>query len=138
LLANAVGTRDEFDWSGKIVFLEDVGEEPYTIDSRLVQLLRAGKFDNIAGLVIAEHAAVGPRDFKPAFASTLSLEDVIDDLLAPLGVPTIYGLPLGHGSHLATLPLGVHARLDADAGTLTILESGVSEAKPARPAHGSS
>jgi muramoyltetrapeptide carboxypeptidase LdcA involved in peptidoglycan recycling len=61
-----------------------------------------------------------------AFPSTLSLEDVIDDLLRPLGVPTIYNLPLGHGAHRATLPLGVRARLDADAGRLEVLESGVS------------
>jgi muramoyltetrapeptide carboxypeptidase len=126
LLANSIGTADDFDWRGKIVFLEDVDEEPYTIDARLVQLRRAGKFDGIAGLVIAEHAGVHPRDFHPAFPSTLSFEDVIDDLLRPLGVPTIYNLPLGHGSHLATLPLGVRARLDADAGQLEILESGVS------------
>jgi len=39
---------------------------------------------------------------------------VIDELLRPLNVPTIYNLPLGHGKHLATLPLGVHARLNAD------------------------
>lgn len=133
LLANALGTADDFDWRGKIVFLEDTHEEPYTIDSRLLQLLRSGKLQQVAGLVIAEHAGVEPRAYKPAFPSTLSLEDVIDDLLRPLGVPTIYGLPLGHGAHLATLPLGVHARLDASAGRLEILESGVSEAEPARP-----
>jgi muramoyltetrapeptide carboxypeptidase len=128
LLANAIGTADDFDWRGKIVFLEDTDEEPYTIDSRLVQLLRAGKFDGVGGVVVAEHAGVRPRDFRPAFPSTLSLEDVIDDLLRPLGVPTVYGLPLGHGSHLATLPLGVRARLDADAGCLEVLEPGVSQA----------
>jgi muramoyltetrapeptide carboxypeptidase len=126
LLARSIGTRDDFDWSGKIVFLEDVDEEPYTIDSLLVQLLRAGKLQKVAGLVIAEHAGVAPREYKPAYASTLSLEDVIDDLIRPLGVPTIYRLPLGHGAHLATLPLGVRARLDANAGRLEILESGVS------------
>jgi muramoyltetrapeptide carboxypeptidase len=93
-----------------------------------VQLLRAGKLRDVAGLVIAEHAGVGPREFRPAFESTLSLDDVIDELLRPLGVPTIYGLPLGHGAHLATLPLGVHARLDATSGTLEILESGVTPA----------
>lgn len=126
LLASAIGTPDDFDWRGKIVFLEDVNEEPYSIDSRLVQMLRAGKFDGIAGLVIGEHAGVEPGEFRPAFPSNLSFEDVIDDLLKPLGVPTIYGLPLGHGSHLATLPLGVRARLDADAGRLEVVESGVS------------
>jgi muramoyltetrapeptide carboxypeptidase len=125
LLASAVGTADDLDWAGKIVFLEDVNEEPYTIDGHLVHLLRAGKFAGVAGIVVGEHAGVGPGEFRPAFPSTLSLEDVIDDLLRPLGVPTIYGLPLGHGQHLATLPLGVRARLDADAGRLEILEAAV-------------
>jgi muramoyltetrapeptide carboxypeptidase len=50
---------------------------------------------------------------------------VIDELLRPLNAPTIYNLPLGHGKHLATLPLGVHARLNADKGQMEILESGV-------------
>jgi muramoyltetrapeptide carboxypeptidase len=118
------------------VFLEDVDEEPYSIDARLTQLLRAGKLDGAAGIVLAEHAGVGPREFRPAFPSTLSFEDVIDDLLRPLGVPTIYHLPLGHGAHLATLPLGVRARLDADLGRLEILEAGVTEAASASPGPG--
>ena len=125
LLASAIGTPDAPSWRGKIVFLEDVHEEPFAIDAKLVQLLRAGAFEGVAGIVVAEHAAVGPRTFEPAFPSTLSLEDVVDELLAPLGVPTIYNLPLGHGTHLATVPLGVRARLDADHGRLEILESGV-------------
>jgi muramoyltetrapeptide carboxypeptidase len=122
LLANAVGTPDDFDWRGKIVFLEDVNEEPYSVDGNLNQLLRAGKLDGVAGIVIAEHEGCVPREHRPAFPSTLSVEDVIDELIRPLSVPTIYNLPLGHGKHLATLPLGVRARLDADARTLEILE----------------
>jgi muramoyltetrapeptide carboxypeptidase len=126
LLAGALGTRDAPDWRGKIVFLEDVGDEPYAIDAKLVQLVRAGAFDGVAGVVVAEHAGVEPRTFRPAYPSTLSFEDVIDEVLRPLGVPMIYNLPLGHGTHLATVPLGVRARLDADHGRLEILESGVS------------
>jgi muramoyltetrapeptide carboxypeptidase len=55
----------------------------------------------------------------------LGLEQVFNDLLKPLGVPTIYHLPIGHGKHIATLPLGVRARLDASAGILATLESAV-------------
>ncbi len=120
LLANAVGTPDDFDWRGKIVFLEDVDEEPHAIDRYLVQLLRAGKFEGVAGVVVGEHAGVKPSEYRPSHPSTLSLEDVIDELIRPLGVPTIYNLPLGHGKHLATLPLGARARLDADAGRLEV------------------
>jgi muramoyltetrapeptide carboxypeptidase len=133
LLTSAVGTADDLEWRGKIVFLEDVNEEPYTVDGHLVHLLRAGKFDGVAGIVVGEHAGVEPGG---AFPSTLSLEDVIDDLLRPLGVPIIYNLPLGHGGHLATLPLGVRARIDGDAKRLQILESGVTEAKPPLPEPG--
>jgi len=51
-----------------------------------------------------------------------TLEDVLIGRLAHLGVPVLYGLPLGHGATLSTLPLGVQATLDADAQTLTIDE----------------
>ena len=54
-----------------------------------------------------------------------SLEDVLELHLCGLGVPVIYGLPLGHGPHLATVPFGVEATVDADARTLTIDEPGV-------------
>jgi muramoyltetrapeptide carboxypeptidase len=53
------------------------------------------------------------------------VEDVLETYLEPLGVPVLYRLPLGHGKHLATVPLGVLATLDADAGTLTIDQPGV-------------
>ena len=127
LLAQALGTADQPDWRGKIVFFEDVKAEPYQIDADLTQLLRTGAFDGVAGIIVGEHADVGPRAYRAAFPSTLSLEDVLDDLLRPLGVPTIYNLPLGHGPHLATLPLGVHARLDANDGRLELVESALGD-----------
>lgn len=46
----------------------------------------------------------------------------VDHRLAHFGVPIRYGLPLGHGATLATLPLGVQATLDAGAMTVTIDE----------------
>jgi hypothetical protein len=53
-------------------------------------------------------------------AATKSLEQVLEEHLEPLGVPVLYGLPVGHAKHPATLPLGVTATLDADARTLTV------------------
>jgi muramoyltetrapeptide carboxypeptidase len=47
---------------------------------------------------------------------------VLEDRLGRLGIPVLYGLPLGHGASLATVPLGVEATVDADALTLTIDE----------------
>jgi len=51
-----------------------------------------------------------------------TLEDVLKDRLGGLGIPVLYGLHLGHGASLATLPLGVEATIDADALKLTIDE----------------
>lgn len=124
LITDAIGTPEEIDTRGKILFLEDVDEEPHRLDAHLNQLLRAGKLQQAAGLVISELAGCGPRRHEPSFPSNLSVEDVLDELLIPLGKPTLYGLPLGHGKHLATLPLGVRARLDADRKELAILEAG--------------
>jgi muramoyltetrapeptide carboxypeptidase len=48
------------------------------------------------------------------------IPDVLRDQLSRLGVPILGGLPLGHGFHPATTPIGTLATLDADAGTLTV------------------
>jgi muramoyltetrapeptide carboxypeptidase len=50
------------------------------------------------------------------------LEEALEDRLGHLGVPVLYGFPFGHGEHIATLPLGVQATLDAEAGTLEVTE----------------
>ena len=121
LLAALVGTPWEPELGGRIVFFEDVEEDPYRIERLLSQLIAAGRLDHCAGIVVGEHANCGPRQPGP----TIGLEQVFRDLLLPLGVPTLYHLPLGHGRQLATLPLGAPARLDATQGTLTVLESGV-------------
>jgi muramoyltetrapeptide carboxypeptidase len=60
------------------------------------------------------------REQRPEWPQTRSIEDVLERYLEPLGVPVLYKLPLGHGKHLAALPLGVTATLDADARTLVI------------------
>jgi muramoyltetrapeptide carboxypeptidase len=57
--------------------------------------------------------------------SSLSIEEILDELIAPLGIPAIANVPVGHGKHMATIPLGVHARIDADAKTLDIVEPAV-------------
>ena len=58
--------------------------------------------------------------------STLSVEEMLDELIAPLGIPAIANVPVGHGKHMATMPLGVEARLDGGAKTLEVLEAAVS------------
>jgi muramoyltetrapeptide carboxypeptidase len=127
LLVQSLGTPWEIDWSGAIVFLEDVHEEPYRIDGYLTQLKLAGKLHQAAGFVVGEHVDCGPREFRPSYPyGTFSTEEVYRQHLQPLGVPVMVGLPCGHGKHLATLPLGVTAQLDADRGTLTLVDAALS------------
>jgi muramoyltetrapeptide carboxypeptidase len=123
LLSTTLGTPWELETAGKILLLEDVGEEPYRIDRLLTHLSQAGKLSAAAGIVVGEHAGVRPQGSFPG--GSLSLDELLADAVGPLGVPAIHGLPLGHGRHLATAPLGVTARVDADAGELTLLEPGV-------------
>lgn len=123
LLSTTLGTPWELETAGKILLLEDVGEEPYRIDRLLTHLSQAGKLSAAAGIVVGEHAGVRPQGSFPG--GSLSLDELLADVVGSLGVPAIHGLPLGHGRHLATAPLGVTARVDADAGELTLLEPGV-------------
>ena len=57
--------------------------------------------------------------------STLSIEEVLDELIAPLGIPAIANVPVGHGKHMATMPFGTQVRLDAGAKTLEVTEAAV-------------
>lgn len=105
LLAANLGQRPP---DGSILLLEDINEHPYRVDRLLTQLLRADWFTRVAGIALGTWTGCG--DVDPVLAERLS----------GLGVPVAAGLPFGHCAAQATIPLGVPAELDADAGTLTI------------------
>lgn len=100
--------------AGKIVLLEDVDEEPWRLDGHLLTLLRSGYFDGAAGIALGTWDKCGEPD---------EVRTVLEDWLAPLKVPLIYGLPFGHGGPVETIPLGVRARIVAD-GTYPRIEFG--------------
>jgi muramoyltetrapeptide carboxypeptidase len=124
LLMQTLATPWELDLEGAILFFEDVHCPPYHIDGNLVHLAQAGKLESVAGVVVGhmERCDYGDTRQVADWARSRSLEDVLEERLEPLGVPVLYGLPLGHGKHLAALPLGVTCTLDADARTLTVDE----------------
>jgi muramoyltetrapeptide carboxypeptidase len=122
LLAQTMGTPWEVELDGAILFFEDVDAPPWQVDGMLTQLGHAGKLAQVAGVLVGEMDKCDWREGRPEWPRTKSLEQVLEEHLEPLGVPVLYKLPLGHGKHLATLPLGVAATLDADAGTVTIDE----------------
>ncbi|MFN8186554.1 MAG: LD-carboxypeptidase [Gaiellales bacterium] len=122
LLMQTMGTPWEVDLDGCIFFFEDVDAPAWYVDGNLTQLLHAGKLDGVAGVVVGDMEKCDWHEQRPEWPQTKSIEDVLEEKLGPLGVPVLYRLPLGHGKHLATLPLGVTATLDADERRLTIDE----------------
>ena len=125
LICASLGTPYEIDCKDKILFFEDVDAEPWIMDHALSHLRNAGKLNDAAGFMIGHCKNCVPFDHKPGFVCDTTLEDVLTYYLKPLKKPALYGLPMGHGDDLATLPLGVMCRLDADRKTFTVLEAGV-------------
>lgn len=129
VIRQLMGTTFEIQTEGKIVFLEDVDEEPYSIDRMLSQLLLAGKIQTAAGIIVGDCLRCRPGDSgRNILTLSQSLEQVLKERLGNLGIPVVYGLRLGHGSEKLTLPLGVMASLEATAQGIRfrIEESGVS------------
>jgi muramoyltetrapeptide carboxypeptidase len=128
LISRTLGTPYEIETSGRILLLEDVDEQPYAIDGMLTQLRLAGKLRTAAGIVFGECHDCRPREFQPAFESTLSLGEILDEILGKLGIPVLSGLTIGHTGDQLTLPLGAVATLDAEKGELVIEEAGTAPA----------
>jgi len=123
LLRETLGTPWEVELDHVILFFEDVHAPPWHVDGMLTQLNNAGKLARIKGVVIGEmHKSQASDQLEPWLRSR-SMEDVFEHHLEPLGVPILHNLPLGHGKHLVTIPLGVRATIDTDARSLTVDEA---------------
>ena len=112
LLTSSIGTPDFPDLRGAILLVEEVGEPPYKVDRMLVHLRRAGVLDGLAGVAVGQFS-------ECADGWSTSIVDVLGEHLASWKVPVLGGLPIGHGRDQLTVPLGVPAILDPQAGTLT-------------------
>ena len=123
LMSHLVGTPYLPDLRGAILFLEDVEEAYYRIDRMLTQLWLSGALAGVAGMAFGKFTGCEPSAF---FLQNRPLEDILAERFRALGVPTVSGLMIGHIEDQTTLPVGCLAELDADAGTLTLLEPGVS------------
>jgi muramoyltetrapeptide carboxypeptidase len=122
LLRETLATPWEVDLDGCILFFEDVHCPPWHLDGMLTQLRNAGKLERVVGVAVGEFAESDPTQERNPWLRSKSFEDVLEEHLEPLGVPVLFNLPLGHGEHLATVPLGVTATIDADERKLTIDE----------------
>lgn len=118
LLASGVGEPDAFvPPDGSLVLLEDVNEEPYQVDRMVTQLLRSGWFTGATGVALGSWSGCGTLH---------EVQAVMADLLVGLGIPVVWELGFGHCPDQLTMPLGAHATLDADQGTITLTEPALS------------
>lgn len=122
VLTAMVGSDYLPDFKGNILFLEEVGEDIYRVDRMLTQLKLAGILGHLSGFVFGKCSDCGPgRGY-----GSLTLEEVLDDHIKPLGIPAWYGSMIGHIEDKFTIPLGVEAEIDADRGRISLLEPAVS------------
>ena len=120
LLTTLIGTPFEPDFRNALLFIEDVGEAPYRVDRMLRQLWMAGKLQQVAGIAFGKFTDQGDGS-----ENSFSMEEVIRMRCEPLQVPTIRGLMIGHIDDQTVVPIGIEAELNADLGTLTLLEPAV-------------
>jgi muramoyltetrapeptide carboxypeptidase len=120
-LSAMVGTPYVPPMKGSLLFLEEVGEAPYRIDRMLTQLAQSGVLRQAAAIMLGVFQRCEPTDGEPS----LSLDQVLDENFAGLGIPAASGFSFGHIAHQLTLPVGIRARLDTEERTLTLLETAV-------------
>jgi muramoyltetrapeptide carboxypeptidase len=113
LLAASLGTDTSWPARGGILLVEEENEQDYRLDRMLTQLRRSGYLDGVAGIVAGTFDGCGDRD---------AVGEILAERLGGLGVPMIAWANVGHGGYFQTFPVGVAAELDADRGTLRLLE----------------
>jgi muramoyltetrapeptide carboxypeptidase len=116
ILVSLLATPYAVDLSDRILLLEDVNEEPYSLDRMLTQLRQTGRLARARGIVFGEMQNCGTRR---------ELLAVLTERTRDLGLPVAFGLPSGHGRGKRTVPLGVRVRLDAGRRVLEVLEPAV-------------
>jgi muramoyltetrapeptide carboxypeptidase len=118
LLAAMCGTPDQLIGKNKLVFIEDVSEDPYRIDRMLTQLIQCGCLEGAKGIICGQFTRCDPEN--PDDKEWL-VANVLQDLLTPLKIPAITGAATGHVKDQWTMPIGRLAELNADLGTLKLL-----------------
>ncbi|MCW2917237.1 MAG: putative muramoyltetrapeptide carboxypeptidase [Actinomycetia bacterium] len=113
LLAASIGTDTSLPARGGILFLEDVDELPFRMDRIITQLRRSSYSEGVAGILLGTFTECGDPDH---------VRRMLDERLGDLGVPVLAGADIGHGIDMQTYPIGLRARLDATAGTLTFFD----------------
>jgi muramoyltetrapeptide carboxypeptidase len=124
MLQTSLGTPWEIDTTDAILVLEDTYMKPYQVDRALMHVKQAGKFRDLRGVVLGEFPGC-----EPVAASSPTVRQVCDRIFTPLGIPVVFGAPVGHTKRpMLTVPLGIRARLQAQGeGLLEFIEPAVIE-----------
>ena len=120
VLSALVGTRWLPSFEGAILFLEDRGEAEYRIDRMMTQLALAGILAKVAGVVFGQCTRCASD--VPDYAG-FTVPQILQQHLAPLGVPAFHGANIGHIGDQLSLPVGVRAEIDAADGSIRVLEA---------------
>ncbi|MEH1998318.1 MAG: LD-carboxypeptidase [Nostoc sp.] len=121
VLSAMVGSPYLPSWNKSILFVEEVGEDVYRIDRMLTQLKTAGILNQIAGFIFGQCTKCSLGD-EPSF----TLIQVLQQHILPLNIPAWYGSMIGHIKDKFTLPIGVEVEINAELGTIRMLEAAVS------------
>jgi len=121
VLSSIIGSGYLPDWKNKILFLEEVKEEPYSIDRMLTQLKLCGALNSISGFVFGKCAKCSAEEPLKSF----TFHEVLMQHIQPLGIPAFYGAMIGHIENKLTLPIGIKASMDGDKGSITLEENAV-------------
>ena len=121
VLTAILGSSYVPDFSGAILFLEDVGETLYRIDRMFTQLDLAGVLKKVSGVVFGLCTDCKPEEGYGG----LTLEEILTEHLKPLGVPAYFGAMIGHRTPQFTLGEGVSVEIETTAGTIRMLEPAV-------------
>lgn len=113
VLQTTLGTPWAPDPAGAILFLEEVGEQPYRIDRTLSHLRHGGLFDGLRAIVFGH---LDRCDEEPPGL----LREVLLDLFGSGPIPIYQGMAAGHGEPNLSFPLGAEATLipSGDSATL--------------------
>lgn len=118
LICSTLGTKYEINTANKILFLEDVEEPPYKVDRMLTQLILCGKLQRCKAILLGQFTDCT----LPHYERSLTLEQVIEDRIYGLRIPTCSNFMSGHGSPKLTLPIGAKVALDPGSNCIRVLE----------------
>ena len=92
LMVMMAGSVSEQDYSGKVLFLEDVGEYLYSLDRMMWNLKRSGKLTDLKGLIVGSFTEMKDNDIP--FGQTA--EQIIMEHVKEFDFPVCFNFPAGH------------------------------------------